>query len=268
MSDFSISIQNKNGISISIDENDLKLLTQHKQGHWCFKLSNDGSVVIKGTGRLVKLHRLIMGLPAGNVGHINRNKLDNRKENLRTRLEYSYNKKVIGFGLSRFRGVSKNGKNWKAVINYKLVAVRLGNYDTELEAALAYDAKAKQLGCAVRFLNFPDGVSNVSTSVSIAEKHSAKHLESNHLNPNWRNQMPLTIEQHLNELHHDPIKDEYMGLINNHYFELSHGGSEWQCKTTGLFNRATPARFCTYGPSPIKALSKAMQLIADEVPSA
>lgn len=163
MSVFSISIQNKNGVRISIDENDLKLLTQHKQGHWCFKLSNDGSVVIKGTGRLVKLHRLIMGLPAGNVGHINRNKLDNRKENLRTRLEYSYKKKVIGFGLSKFRGVSKNGRNWKAVINYKLVAVRLGNYDTELEAALAYDAKARQLGCGVRFLNFPDGVSNVSS---------------------------------------------------------------------------------------------------------
>ena len=49
------------------------------------------------------------------------------------------------------------------MINYKLVAVRLGNYDTELEAALAYDAKAKQLGCAVRFLNFPDEVSDVSS---------------------------------------------------------------------------------------------------------
>ena len=158
MSVFSISIQNKNGVSISIDENDLELLTQHKQGHWCFKLSNDGSIVIKGTGRLVKLHRLIMGLPTGNVGHINRNKLDNRKENLRTRLEYSYKKKVIGFGLSKFRGVSKNGRNWKAVINYNLVAVRLGNYDTELEAALAYDAKARLLGCGVRFLNFPDEV--------------------------------------------------------------------------------------------------------------
>ena len=156
------SIQNKHGITISIDEDDLRLLTQHRNGHWCFKLSNDGSVVIKGTGedsdRLVKLHRLIMGSPAGNVGHINKNKLDNRRENLRLRIDYSYQKKVIGFGLSRFRGVSKNGKNWKAVINYNLVAVRLGNYDTELEAALAYDAKARLLGCGSRFLNFPDEV--------------------------------------------------------------------------------------------------------------
>lgn len=161
----SISIKNKNGISISIDESDLGLLTQHKNGHWCFKLSNDGSVVIKGMGedsdRLVKLHRLIMGLPAGNVGHINKNKLDNRKENLRTRIDYSYKRKVIGFGLSRFRGVAKNGKNWKAVINYNLIAIRLGNYDTQLEAALAYDAKARQLGCGARFLNFPDGANDV-----------------------------------------------------------------------------------------------------------
>ena len=162
-----ISIQNKNGVSISIDESDLGLLTQHKKGYWCFKLSNDGSVVIKGTGedsdRLVKLHRLIMGLPAGNVGHINKNKLDNRKDNLRTRIDYSYKRKVIGFGLSRFRGVSKNGKNWKAVINYNRVAIRLGNYDTEEDAALAYDAKARQLGCGARFLNFPDEVVNVSS---------------------------------------------------------------------------------------------------------
>ena len=163
----SISIKNKNGVSILIDESNLGLLTQHKQGYWCFKLSNDSSVVIKGTGknsdRLVKLHRLIMDSPAGNVGHVNKNKLDNRKENLRTRVEYSYKRKVVGFGLSRFRGVSKNGKNWKAVINYNRVAIRLGNYDTEAEAALAYDAKAKQLGCGVRFLNFPDEVVNVSS---------------------------------------------------------------------------------------------------------
>ena len=164
----SLSIKNKNGISTLIDESDLGLLTQHKKGYWCFKLSNDGSVVIKGTGedsdRLVKLHRLIMGSPAGNVRHINGNNLDNRRENLRICLDLGYQKKVSGFGLSRFRGVSKNGKNWKAVINYNRVAIRLGNYDTEEDAALAYDAKARQLGCGFRFLNFPDEVSNVCNS--------------------------------------------------------------------------------------------------------
>ena len=161
----SISIQNKHGVSMTIDKADLRLLTQHKAGYWLFRLSNDGKAVIKGTGkdsnRLVKLHRLIMGFPAGtNVKHINGDSLDVRKKNLRL-CNYGYQRKVSGFGLSRFRGVSKNGKNWKAVLNHNLVAIRLGNYDTQLEAALAYDAKAKQLGC--QFLNFPDEVPNVNS---------------------------------------------------------------------------------------------------------
>lgn len=161
----SVSIQNKHGVSISIDTSDLGLLTQHRNGYWSFRISNDGRAVIKGTGknsnRLVKLHRLIMGVSSGdNVKHINGNTLDNRRENLRVCLDLGYQKKLSGFGLSKFRGVAKNGKNWKAVINYNRVAIRLGNYDTEQEAALAYDAKARQLGCGVRFLNFPDGVNN------------------------------------------------------------------------------------------------------------
>ena len=163
----STSIKNKHGVSISIDTSDLRFLTQHKNGHWHFRISNDGRAVIKGTGknsnRLVKLHRLIMGVSSGvNVKHLNGNTLDNRKENLRV-CDYGYQKKTTGFGLSRFRGVSKNGTNWKAVINYSSVAIRLGNYDTEAEAALAYDAKARHLGCGVRFLNFPDGVNDVSS---------------------------------------------------------------------------------------------------------
>ena len=161
----STSIQNKHGVTITIDKSDLQLLTQHKAGYWLFRLSNDGKAVIKGTGkdsnRLVKLHRLIMGFPAGtNVKPINGNSLDVRKSNLKL-CDYGYQRKVSGFGLSRFRGVSKNGKNWKAVLNHNLVAIRLGNYDTEQEAALAYDAKARQLGC--QFLNFPDEVNDVSS---------------------------------------------------------------------------------------------------------
>ena len=161
----SILIQNKHGVTITIDKSDLRLLTQHKTGYWLFRLSNDGKAVIKGTGkdsgRLVKLHRLIMGFPSGtNIKPINGNSLDIRKANLRL-CDYGYQRKVSGFGLSRFRGVSKNGKNWKAVLNYNLVAIRLGNYDTQLEAALAYDAKARQLGC--RFLNFPNEVPHVNS---------------------------------------------------------------------------------------------------------
>lgn len=80
--------------------------------------------------------------------------------------------------------------------------------------------------------------------------------------------MPLTIEQKLSKLHHDPIKNKYMGLIDDYYFELSHDGAEWECKVTAISTYATPTRFHTYESSPVKALSKAMKIIANEVHSA
>ena len=62
-----------------------------------------------------------------------------------------------------------------------------------------------------------------------------------------------------------------MGLIDNHYFELSHDNydaAQWECKATSIFARATPARVCTYGKSPIKALNEAMKLIPNEITNA
>ena len=80
--------------------------------------------------------------------------------------------------------------------------------------------------------------------------------------------MSSTIEQKLCKLHHDPIKNTYMGLIDDYYFELSHDNydaAKWECKVTDVSAYATPSRFYTYEPSPIKALSKAMKIMASEV---
>lgn len=77
--------------------------------------------------------------------------------------------------------------------------------------------------------------------------------------------MSVTIEQNLCKLHHDPIKNQYMGLIDDYYFELSHDGAEWECKVTAINTYATPSKLYTYEPSPIKALGKAMKIIASEV---
>ena len=85
----SISIQNKHGISMLIDEDDLGLLSQHKDGYWCFCINNRGYATIShkkddGVVRSAKFDRLIMGFPVGlEVDHINKNKLDNRRKNLR-----------------------------------------------------------------------------------------------------------------------------------------------------------------------------------------
>ena len=160
----SVSIKNKHGVSMLIDQEDLGLLTRHGKGHWCF------GVVPKGYAQIfyrielggsknapVLFHRLLMGCPIGmQVCHINKDRLDNRKENLLTCTPSKKNMFTAGHGKSKFKGVSPNGKKWRASISSDGCLKYIGPFTTELEAAQAYDAAAKLQGCEFHFLNFPN----------------------------------------------------------------------------------------------------------------
>jgi len=142
-----------------IDEEDLGLLTQHKDGHWVFVVDRGYAAIrqtqkLCGDNRKVFLHRLIMDASVGlDVNHTNSNKLDNRKENLR------FGKSVRGD--SRLRGVSKSRNKWQASIWANSRNIYLGTFTTEIEAALAYDTAARLYDCEFRVLNFPNEVPNV-----------------------------------------------------------------------------------------------------------
>ena len=82
------------------------------------------------------------------VDHINGDKLDNRKENLRlcTNSTNQANRKTRR-GVSKFKGVvlerRKNGRVfWKATIVFEGKAEYLGSFATDLEAAAAYNIAA------------------------------------------------------------------------------------------------------------------------------
>jgi hypothetical protein len=81
------------------------------------------------------------------VDHINRNKLDCRRENLRlaNRSQNEANKAKGSRGVSRYKGVTltRNGK-WKAEITVDKKRIYLGIFESEKEAALAYNNQAIQ----------------------------------------------------------------------------------------------------------------------------
>lgn len=113
-------------------------------------------------GKFVLLHRRILGLtdPLIKGDHRNGDGLDNLRENLRTATnqQNSQNGRSHCDSTSKYRGVSwdaARGK-WTAGIGLSGKRVGLGRFDIEEDAALAYDAAARQEYGEFAKLNFPE----------------------------------------------------------------------------------------------------------------
>ncbi len=96
------------------------------------------------------LHHFIVGYPpeGRQVDHINRNKLDNRKVNLRLATS-SQNNANVGLrksNTSGFKGVSfcKRSHKYEARIHYQGKRYRLGYFDDSKEASIVYNNKAQE----------------------------------------------------------------------------------------------------------------------------
>ncbi len=114
----------------------------------------------------IQLHRVISGAAPGQfTDHRNRNRLDNRRDNLRlaSPLENSRNVKSKNQKAGKFKGVrpAATGK-WSATIgagekgpNGKARQLKLGTFDTAEQAARAYDAAARLHFGPYASCNFP-----------------------------------------------------------------------------------------------------------------
>lgn len=99
-----------------------------------------------GTRRSVRMHREILGLVPGDgvqADHINRDRLDNRRSNLRVATAAQNRQNVPNRGgTSRFRGVSlfKRTGKWEAQSMLNGRHIYHGCFDDEIEAARAAQA--------------------------------------------------------------------------------------------------------------------------------
>ena len=112
---------------------------------------SDGYVVGYLCGEQTSMHKAVLStqvVPGLVIDHVNRNRLDNRRENLRavTPSQNSQNRKssknITGYvGVER----KKNNSKWSARIHKDYIEYRLGSFDHPILAAVAYNIEALKL---------------------------------------------------------------------------------------------------------------------------
>lgn len=136
-----------------IDERDAYLFERHK---WTPDAS--GYVHRKSaSGGKLYLHRVIAGATDGEVvDHINRDRRDNRRSNLRLVSRSDNNRNRTGWGSSSYRGVHIKRDRWHAEIKANGRSWSLGSFDTAEDAAAAYDNALAFFGMTSVGLNLPE----------------------------------------------------------------------------------------------------------------
>lgn len=136
------------GHKILVDESDYELVSQYS---WNSNATGYAYAYVKGSGRknrqTITMHRLLMGFPEKmRVDHKNRNKLDNRRDNLRVCNNSQNLGNSIGYSKkSKFKGLDLlPGGKWRARINVGGKSIHLGVAESEAEAAAIYDEAAKR----------------------------------------------------------------------------------------------------------------------------
>jgi hypothetical protein len=112
--------------------------------------------------KIVTMHREMMNAPPGIlVDHRNNDGLDNRRDNLRLATSSQNNincRRNKSKSSSRFVGVTfdKRKKQWRVRISVNRKRIFLGYFDSEIDAAKAYDEAAKKYYGEFARLNFPE----------------------------------------------------------------------------------------------------------------
>lgn len=138
------------GFKVLVDDEDYEILMAHSGWHAIKKgkLMYARRSQFLPTRKAFYMHRQILGItdPKIFTDHIDGNGLNNQKSNLRICLprQNSWNMRKRIKSSSRYKGVSwsESKKRWSSMININGRGMRIGTYQDEKEAALAYNVAA------------------------------------------------------------------------------------------------------------------------------
>lgn len=149
MSTISIPLHSRKfpGLSSLIDENDYDLVVTRR---WYPDQSRETNFYARSGKQGISMHRLILGVEETHVvvDHINRDGLDNRRSNLRvaTHAENNFNVGIRNNNSLGLIGVGlRESGRWSARIINNYRHIRLGMFDSAIDAAIAYDKAAIEL---------------------------------------------------------------------------------------------------------------------------
>jgi len=136
-----------------VDDRDFEELSKFK---WTYAISSDSGYAIRrvnGVSKTIYMHREVLGTTDDRrnkfTDHINRNGLDNRRENLRicNHSQNAMNSKLRRGSKSGIRGVSwdKISKKWYAQLCHQGRNYALGRFNTKEKAQEVYQTKAREL---------------------------------------------------------------------------------------------------------------------------
>lgn len=153
-----------------IDAEDLPLVQQFKWRMSDAKRSIRYVIASRPAGYLgksqnISLHRLVLGEPQGVlIDHINRDRLDNRKQNLRIATPSQNAMNRPSNNASGYKGVHQHQGRWRAQVKVNGARYRSASFPTAEEAAREYDRLALIHHGEFSLLNFPTAQQDEATS--------------------------------------------------------------------------------------------------------
>jgi AP2-like factor, euAP2 lineage len=166
------------GFTAIVDDEDYERVSQCNWSYGKEAGTIQTRIARQGTGTTISLPRFLMGIddPHVKCAYVNGDVFDNRKSNLKRMTDAEIvaktGKRNVDGASSKYKGVSwdrQRGK-WRAQIKYHGKHIHLEYCDSEVRAALVYDAAAQELHGSVAYLNFPDQVKSPVRHTSFPTK--------------------------------------------------------------------------------------------------